>query len=172
MRRNRAPAGHSGRDRGLTLVESMMALAVLSFAVLAVNFAVVAGQTHARAGDSSIRAIELAQDLLEEILALPYDDPDGASTLGPEAAETSRLSFDNADDFHGYSESPGSITDFTGNAYPGDAQAFTRSVAIATSNEFVTDLSTAIAGLTVTITVMDDQGRSWAITHYIPEAAP
>ncbi len=172
MRRNRALAVHSGRNRGLTLVESMMALAVLSLAVLAVNFAVVAGQTHARIGDNSILATVLAQDLLEEILALPYDDPDGASALGPEVPETSRLSFDNADDFHGYTESPGGITDFTGNAYPDDAQVFTRSVAIAASNEYVTGLNTAIAGLTVTVTVWDAQGRSWAITRYIPEAAP
>lgn len=157
---------------GLTIVESMMALAVLSVAVLAVNYAVVAGQTHARQGDHAVRGIDLAQDLMEEIVALPYLDPDGPSTPGPEVAETTRSSFDNTDDFHGYTEVAGGATDFSGTVYGGDDQVFGRNVTMAVSTEYVAGLGTTIPGLTVTVAVTDPTGRSWAITRFVPESMP
>lgn len=160
------------RDAGLSLVEAMMALAVLSVAVLAVNYAVVAGQVHARAGDESMRAMDLAQDLMEEILALPYQDPDGTSALGPEGSESNRQSFDNSDDFHGYTEAAGSIADFSGNLYGAEVQSFSRSVSITSASEFVSAFSTAIAGLSVTVTVSDSDGRTSTITRFVPEVSP
>lgn len=168
--------GRKGRRRGhrlgLTVVEAMMALAVLSVAVLAVSHAVVAGQTHARGGDDAMRAVDLAQDLMEEILALSYRDPDGTSTLGPETGETGRSSFDNVDDFHGYTETVGTITDFAGNPYDAQVQAFARAVNITTTNESISELATSISGLTVTVTVTDPTGHAWTVIRFVPEFAP
>ena len=168
--------GRGGRVRvrsaGLSLVEAMMALAVLSVAVLAVNYAVVAGQVHARTGDESMRAMDLAQDLMEEILALPYQDPDGSSVLGPEVSETNRSSFDNNDDFHGYAEAAGTLADFAGNLYGAEVQSFTRSVSITSASESVSAFGISITGLSVTVTVTDSDGRTSTITRFVPEVSP
>ena len=54
------------------------------------------------------RARQLAQDLLDEISALPYKDPDNPG-FGPESGEagsnrSNRSKFDDIDDYLGYSE--------------------------------------------------------------------
>lgn len=160
------------RTRGLSLIEAMMAMAVLSVAVLAVNHAVVVGQSHTRAGGGSMRAMDLVADLMEEILALPYRDPDGSSSLGPETGELVRADFDNTDDFHTYVEVAGGLTDFAGNLLDSEAQAYGRSVSIVTANQFVTAFNTTITGLSVTVTVTDVNGQVWSLTRFVPEFAP
>jgi len=72
------------RRRGITLVETLIASTILASASLTVTYAVVAGQTQARSSESILRAVDLAEDLMDEILRLPYDDPNGASLPGPE----------------------------------------------------------------------------------------
>ncbi len=167
------PTGLRGsKTLGLTLIESMLAMGILSLAVLSVTYAVVAGQSHAHAGDNAIRATALAQDLLEEILTLPYHDPDGASAPGPETGETSRLAFDNVDDFHGYIEAPGGITDFTGNLYATDAQVFSRSVSVSSTPQAITAFAATINGITVTVTVADPAGQAWSVIRFVPENSP
>lgn len=49
-------------------------------------------------------AVVLGQELMEEILSKPFNDPQGSSVPGPEAGETSRTLFDNIDDYHGFSD--------------------------------------------------------------------
>ncbi len=172
MKTNRGVQPDHRRVHALTIVEAMMGMAVLSVGVLAVNYAVVAGQSLSHTGDDAMRAVDLAQDLMEEILALPYHDPGGISALGPEVGETVRSDFDNTDDFHGYSESAGAITDFAGNLYDNQGQVFSRTVSMTTTTESVSDLAAAIVGLTVTVTVTDSSGRSWSITRFTSESAP
>lgn len=172
MKNYRGRVRRRGQRCGFTLVEAIMGLAVLSVAVLAVNYAVVAGQSHASIGDDAMRAVDLAQDLMEEILALPYQDPDGTSALGPEVDETNRSSFDNTDDFHGYTETAGGLADFTGNLYDAQAQGFDRAVNITATSESISEFSTSITGLTVTVTVTDLGGRAWSVARFVPEFAP
>jgi hypothetical protein len=47
----------------------------------------------------------LARELMAEILSMPYEDPDGASLLGLDLNELlgSRATFDDVDDYNGYS---------------------------------------------------------------------
>jgi hypothetical protein len=47
----------------------------------------------------------LARELMAEVLSMPYEDPDGASLLGLDLNELlgSRATFDDVDDYNGYS---------------------------------------------------------------------
>jgi hypothetical protein len=65
--------------------------------------------------------------MIEQILRLPFHDPDGSGSdyiPGPEAGD-----FDNIDDFHGYVESQGQVKDSTGTVFTDPIYAnFSRSV--------------------------------------------
>ncbi len=54
-------------------------------------------------------ALGLADDLVAEILPLPYSDPNDTPTFGTEPGESAagpRSTFDDVDDFNGWNESP------------------------------------------------------------------
>src|SRR5580765_4297875 len=80
------------RRRGITLIECVIALTILPLAVSAIAYAIVSGQ-------------------MEEILSQPYADPQGTVALGPDSGETSRLLYDNMDDYHGLSETADNVKD-------------------------------------------------------------
>ncbi len=156
----------------MTVVEGMLALAVLEVAVVAVSYAVVAGNTHSHAGDQTLWAVDLAELMAEEILRLPYEDPDGPSVPGPDAGESGRTTFDNLDDYDGHSEAPGSLSNLVGDPYEQKAQAFTRTVGVLYGDQTVPDLAQTLLGLTLTIIVQDDHGTPVTVSHFVPEPAP
>jgi hypothetical protein len=99
---------HSG---AFTLVEALLAAALLTVVVSAAVLPYSAG---ARCQDIASRqavALELAQDLMEEILSRPFNDPAGSTTPGPDSGESfgDRASLDNVDDYNGFIEAPGHI---------------------------------------------------------------
>lgn len=157
------------RTGGFTLPEVLLASAILTFTVAALAQSIVAGQMQTYAALHDARAISLAESLLDEVLALPYDDPDGASTAGPEAGEVVRADFDNLDDYHGYTQTPTTIVDPTGVAYPDDFQQFTRTVTVVYGTLTIAELGGDQNGLTVTVTVSESGGRSWTLNRWVPE---
>lgn len=177
--------GRSGR-RGLTLVECMWALVILPLAVTAVSLAVVASQAQAVEALRRERATALANDLMEEILSLPYD-PATDDSLGAE--EANRWSYDSPTDFHGFTEAADSVNrvdrlNGTEVLYPDSQQRFSRAVTI-TACEcggadtcasslcelFGAGTSLGAKILTVTVTV-SDQGESAAeVTRHVVEVA-
>ena len=156
-------------QRAFTLPEVLAASVVIALAVAAITQVIVAGQMQAYDGVRGMRAADLGESLLDEILALPYDDPDGASNPGPEAGETNRTLFDNADDFHGYTEAAGNLGDFTGTLYEPEFQTFSRAVTASYGSQTVTGFTNPIDGLTVTVVIEDDRGTMWVISRFIPE---
>ena len=156
-----------GRD-GLTLVECLVALTILSFAVLAVSYAAAAGQQQADYADDAARAVRLARDLAEEILSKPYADPGGAAGFGPEAGETARAQFDDVDDYHNHAEAPGQLKDFTSAAHDSADQVFTRTATVAASGQSVPALGVMIPGVTVTVRVQKPGGVKCEINRFIP----
>jgi prepilin-type N-terminal cleavage/methylation domain-containing protein len=92
------------RRRGFTLAESLMASTVLAAAVVAMIAPLCASHRQAEAMTEATTATGLARQLLEEIAAKPFDDPNGATQLGPEAGETSRALYNNTDDYDGYTD--------------------------------------------------------------------
>lgn len=145
-----------------------MASTILALCVLAITHAVTAGQEQTHFAMHEMRAMSLAEALMEEIQDLPYNDPDGASVAGPEAGESSRSLFDNCDDFHDFAEAAGQVKDLAGAAYPTEFSKFTRSVTAAYATLSLPTLGDT-EGLNVTITIGDGTGKTWTLQRFIPE---
>jgi len=115
---------------GFTLIEALMASVILAIAVSA---AIVPFTCGARSQDVDSRqtiAASLAQDLMEEILTKPFEEPsDGdelpepESRFGPDAGETLRSSYSAIDDYHGYTELAGHVVDPAGHVITDAAAA-------------------------------------------------
>ena len=106
----------------------------------------------------------LAGSLMEEILSKPYSDPGGASALGPEAGETTRALFDNADDYHGFSGAAGSLATADGTAYASEFQVFSRSVTCSSTTVTIASLSVSVSALQIVVTVSDTSGTVLTLT--------
>ncbi|MCC6579851.1 MAG: prepilin-type N-terminal cleavage/methylation domain-containing protein [Phycisphaeraceae bacterium] len=157
--------------KGFTLLEVLIASAILAIAVAAITQAVVAGQMQTYDALHDLRANSLAEALMEEVLALPYGDPQGVVTPGPDAGEINRSLYDNADDFHGFTEASGALNDAANSLYPAPYQTFSRGVTCAYGTMTVTGFDTPVTGLTVTVTVTDAAGRQWQLTRFVQEPA-
>ncbi len=96
---------------GFTLFESLLAALLVGIAATAFGSALIAGLTQNQAAVQYVVATNLASAMMNEIVAKPFADPQTPSllTLGPESGETVRSGFDNADDYHGLSESAGQL---------------------------------------------------------------
>lgn len=156
-------------NSGFTLIEVLIASAILSFVTLGIVQAVTAGQSRTLDALKRSRAQALAEVLLEEILAKPYADPEGATTFGPDAGESTRSDFDNIDDYHGYLESAGSLADHAEEMYPNQYQSLERSVSVVAVTNSVADLGGDHSGLQVTVSVNEPGGRVWSVQRFVPE---
>ena len=101
-----APRGK--RQGGMTLLEALLAAVVLAMAASAVVMPYTAGARCAAQDARQTIAVNLAQDMMEEILSKSFRDPDG------EAGESGRGTWDDIDDYDGYAEQAGSICSFDG----------------------------------------------------------
>jgi prepilin-type N-terminal cleavage/methylation domain-containing protein len=107
---------HMRHDKGLTLLECLIAISLLAMCVIALTI-----PTNVTAGielEDARRTLagSLATEMMEEILTKDFDDPDGSTARGPEWDEYSRSRFDNMDDYHGYAEPAGAVLDMHGDA--------------------------------------------------------
>lgn len=157
------------RSRGFSLVEALLASMILAFSAAAVSHALLSGHQLTDAALHHSRAMDLAGALMEEVLRLPYDDPDGSSNMGPESGETNRTLYDNVDDYHGFNQSVGAVTDVAGDLYEPAYQDFDRAVTITAGSQTVAGLGGAINGVTIDVTVTDSAGTTWAIQRFVPE---
>lgn len=146
------------RQAGLMLMECLLAITVLSVAVLGVTYVAVAGQKHLQHSELSVHAIRLAEHLMEEIVSRPY------AGSGASRGSWHQLNY------HNFTEEPGELEDFTGELYAGLDQQFSRQVTIASTSISVPQLEgITLAGRTVTIVVTHQQGKHWRISQFIPE---
>lgn len=91
---------------GFTLVESLMAVLIVS-GVLVASLGTFGAIGRARQVQiQRAQAFGLAECLMAEVVQSYFQDPSGATTLGPEADETSRAAFDDVDDFDKWIASP------------------------------------------------------------------
>ncbi len=160
------------RRHGFTLAEVLLASTILAFVVSAVTQAIVAGQQQTYAALHEQRAVALVEAMVEEVLSKPYADPQASPDAGPDAGETLRSLFDNADDYHNFSQAAGAVTDAADAAYPVEFNAFARSVTCVYGSQNVAALGGTINGLIITVTVTDPTERSWTLTRFVPEPAP
>jgi len=122
--------------RGMTLIETVVSVAVVS--VLLAGALNTTGQAAvARRLTSERRLAEkLCSELMAEALARPYLDPDtginGNGPAGDEASTTTRVAFDDVDDFHGWKASPPLTRD--GKVIAGTT-GLTREISVTKSNK-------------------------------------
>ncbi len=151
-------------------MESLIASTILAVAVIAVSQAVVAGQMQTFDALHRARAVELAEALMDEVLRLPYTDPDGTG------GEVGRANFDDLADFNGFNETAGTLADAAGTVYPPQFQGFTRSASVVPANGgsgiSVTGFGSPLVGLTTTVTVQDTAGASWVLTRFRSQPPP
>jgi prepilin-type N-terminal cleavage/methylation domain-containing protein len=147
------------RRLGFSLPEVLLASVILAIVSLTLTQAIVAGQTHAYHALDTHRAAALADSLLERVLALPYEDPDGDSAPGPERGEDDPSAFDNVDDYHGHVEPAGQLVNPAGARWPDAYQGYARSVRVVEETLDVADLGGSHLGQTVTVTVTQPDGR-------------
>jgi MSHA pilin protein MshD len=90
--------GGTRNQRGMTLIEVVIAIVVVATAVSAVLG--VLSSSVGRSADAMIvsQGIAIAESYLEEITLKPFADPDGSD------GESSRPDFDDVDDFDGLSD--------------------------------------------------------------------
>jgi Tfp pilus assembly protein PilV len=109
------------RQSGLSLIEVVVCTTLVSLVLLGAMEALgssVAGRTH---GANLARAQQVAQQLMAEILSADFHESDGGAlaglldALGLEPGEVSsdRATFDDADDYAGWTESPVKARDGT-----------------------------------------------------------
>lgn len=100
---NPPPRGRAG----LTLVEAVLSMLVLAVLATASLSAIAQSRAARLAVDEQSMGSALARSLLSEIAALPYMES-ASTTIGVDGGENAsdRTSFDDVDDFNGFSEAP------------------------------------------------------------------
>ncbi len=157
------------RRAGFTIAEVLVASIMLALVVAAVGQAVAAAQMQSHASLRQQQAASLLDELMEEVLAHPYIDPQGDTTMGPDTGESGRLDFDAADDYHGFTESAGALYDAGAELLPAAFQLFSRSVSMVSGTTAVSGFATPVAGLTITVTVQDQNNLTWTTTRFMME---
>jgi type II secretory pathway pseudopilin PulG len=92
---------------GFTFVEILITLVFLSIAMLAMTSQFPIGLSVSQSAEDLTLATNLAQELMEEIRSMPWEDPQtSGAPLGPDSGEWGRLVFDDIDDYDDLVESP------------------------------------------------------------------
>lgn len=91
------PRFHTRSQRGVTLIELIMAIVIVSVALTGVMQIVGFSITHSADPMIDRQALSIAEAYLEEILLKSFVDPGGG-------AESGRADFDNVDDYNGLSD--------------------------------------------------------------------
>ncbi len=135
--------------RGLALLEVMIAVSILTFAVAAITSAIVAGQQHSIEAREKIVASIAAESLLSQLSQEPWESMSA---------------------WHGYTEEVGTISDPTGASLEGDWNRIGRSVSIIDSEVLVESLQVYIIGRTIVVNTFADDGRTLTtVERFIPE---
>jgi hypothetical protein len=135
--------------RGIALLEVMIAVGILTFAVSAITSAIVAGQQHSLEAREKIIASIAAESLLSQLSQEPWET---------------------MDTWHGYTEEVGTISDPTGASLEGDWNRIGRNVTVIDSEILVDSLQVYIVGRTIVVNTFARDGRILTtVERFIPE---
>ncbi|MEM1444511.1 MAG: prepilin-type N-terminal cleavage/methylation domain-containing protein [Planctomycetota bacterium] len=161
---------NTNRPTGFTLAEVLLASAILAFSAAALSQAVLSGQAHTYHALHEAKAVSLVQSTMEQVLALPYVDPDGDTTPGPDDGEIGPSFFDALDDYEGWISNAGTLTDANWRLLPDGYQRFSVAVGVETRNTgTIGVLGTEADGMQVKVAVTDDRGGEWTSVRFVPE---
>ena len=119
--------------RGMTLIECVGASIIVAVIAVAAVRTAAGAATAQTLSSRRATAVMLAESLLAEIERKAYIDPSNPTTLGRDAGESStdKATYDDVDDFNGWSESP--PRDSKGNSIAGMTE-WTRKVSVVWSD--------------------------------------
>jgi hypothetical protein len=138
--------------RGIALLEVMIAVGILTFAVASITSAIVAGQQHSLEAREKIVGSVAAESLLSQISQVPWET---------------------IDQWHGYVEEVGTITDPTGIPLEGDWNRIGRKATVILDEVQIAPLEVFIVGRTITVSSFTQEGRILStIERFIPEPQP
>jgi len=152
--------------QAFTLAESLIAAVVLAAAVIGISGVLSASYQQSDIHGQMSTALELAQQLMEEIASTPMDVPAGQTNKpGWSSGQTDRTQYDTIDDFNGYTDSSGSIQAWDGSSMDlGNGASYTRSVT-ETPNALPAGMTgTASDFLLVTVTVQMPRSQTISIS--------
>jgi MSHA pilin protein MshD len=130
-------------QQGVTLIELVVTITVISIAAVALMSAVAANTVKSADAMARQQAIAVAQSYLEEIVLRPFHDPDTTAT------EAARADYDDIDDYNGLADT--GVHDQLGRAVTG-LGAYNVQVAVAASGALGSLSSTLVKRIDVTVT--------------------
>lgn len=136
---------------GFTLLESLIASAVLSLIVLAVGAAVTAGQQASFEARNAVLAAMAGDDLLSDLAALDYED---------------------LADFDQFQQPVGTIATLGGRTYPASYGALGRSVVVEQVLLEEPETGARIRGMRLVVHVFDARRIVSTVETFRPEPAP
>lgn len=148
----------TGSAAGLTLVECMLAVFMLSITAAGIMLSTAAGFGSIEYADTRIRAVRIAEQLLEETVVSPYTvgDPD-------------RWGW-GLDDYGGFTEDAGAIMDVFGSLNDPSDQAFRRTVTVTPATITLPELGVlSVDGKIIEVAVTSHEGLEWRVVRFIPE---
>ena len=146
------------RALGLTLVECMLAIFLLSQIMLAFLYTVNAGHDQLQYSRRSMVALRLADNLMEEIVGRVYT-----------GTGLTRQTYC-VDDYDGFEQGPGELCDCLDQLYGDEMQIYGHRSQVHTREWLVPDLDNAvIPGKLITVTVYDQDGNEWNLSRCIFE---
>lgn len=156
-----SPDSFTRNNRGITLIELIVAMVVISIAATGVTL--VVNYTTQHSADPVLRhqAIAVAEAYMEEISLKSYRDPDDG-ILCP-AAESNRDLYDNVCDYQGLADS--GAVDQNGNAISGLAN-YSVSVTVTDPEQPYGPGGATVNGLRIDVTVTDPAGESLTLRGY------
>ena len=140
--------------RGFTMAEAAVAMVIVSVLLVAALRATSASALTQYKTAEKATGLALAQGLMSDIIALPYQEPSGTPNFGLETGEsaTNRANYDDVDDYNGWNQSP--PQDKSGTVIPG-LTGWTQIVAVAwvqwSDTTATSSTETGVKRITVTI---------------------
>ncbi|MCB9838500.1 MAG: type II secretion system protein [Phycisphaeraceae bacterium] len=139
------------RRGGFTLLESLIALVILTATVLAVGSAISASNQQSIEGQKQILAAMAADDLLAELCALPYAE---------------------LDTHNGLDQAIGEMTTLDGlTPYPDTYWLVGRTVSVVETDMDTGGLGVKVRGMLVTVSAYDENRTLSTIQAFVPEPA-
>lgn len=157
-RRNTVGVIERTHERGITLVEAVVSIAIVGLMLAAVLNTVGAAVVTREHATEQAQAVLLAGDLLAEIMQQAYEEAGNPGSFGKDSGENigDRSKFDDVDDYDGWSSSPPEEKD--GTAISGRT-GWTRHVdvdyVVSSDLTTTTGTDTGIKRITVTVTGKD-----------------
>lgn len=115
--RSMLPAPRSVKTirRALSLIEVVASTMIVGLMAVATLNSLGAATRSANSIGNRAIAAGLADELMSEIVQMPYSDPDGSAVFGRESGEAAapRSAFDDVDDYDGWNASPPQYRDGT-----------------------------------------------------------